>query len=90
MEHLVEIIEDNHNEIFRKDNTYITFVKCNMTPLRWGSDNGLFFAGSAEDALFDLDEDIFITLPVSQCSAEIQTEYEKRIIECIENGEIEL
>ncbi len=90
MEHLVEIIEDNYKEIFRKEDTYIAFVKCNMTPLRWGSDNSLFFAGSEEDALEDLDKDIFVALPVCKCSSEIQTEYEKRIIECIESGEIEI
>ena len=74
--------------IYRKQNTYIAFIRCNMRPLRW-TNNKLFFAGSEEDALYDLDRDIFIALPVSECSKEIQREYEKRIEECIISDEIE-
>ena len=90
MEHLVveDYIVENAEKIFLKNTTYIAFEKCNNEPMRWNSDNTLFFAGSKEDAMLNLPEEEFYAIPVKECSPEIQAEYEKRILECIESGEI--
>jgi len=79
---------------YKKENTYLVFEKKTNQPLRWTSDNKLFFAGSVDDALeswvaANLPYNEFAAIQVSQCSKEIQTEYEQLIDEKIKSGEIE-
>ena len=75
---------------YRKENTYLVFERGTDQPLRWESDNKLFFAGSVDDALGGLPCDKFVATQVNQCSKEIQTEYEQLIDEKIKSGEIEV
>jgi len=77
-------------EKYRKEHTYLVWNCSTNNFVRWNGDNTLFFAGSKEDALIDLDDNLFKAIPVSECSNHIQKEYEKRIDECIINGEIKL
>jgi hypothetical protein len=73
---------------YKKEHTYLVLDCSTNDFIRWNGDNTLFFAGSKEDALIDLDENLFKAIPVSECLEDIQKEYEKRIDECIINGEI--
>ncbi len=75
---------------YKKENTYLVFEKGADQPLRWQSDNELFFAGSVDDALEGLPYGEFVAIQVSQCSKEIQTEYEQLIDKQIKSGEIEV
>jgi hypothetical protein len=75
--------------IYRKEGTYLVREKKTNTFVRW-TDGKIFFAGSKEDALLGLTEDEFEALRVCDCPKDIQEEYEKRIIECIHSGEIDI
>jgi hypothetical protein len=75
---------------YKKEHTFLVVEKGNQEPLRWKSDNTLFFAGSVEDALEGLPQGEFVAIPVYLCSDEIQTEYEQLIDEKIKSGEIEI
>lgn len=75
---------------YKKQDTYLVFERGQNEPLRWKSDNALFFAGSVNDALEGLPQDLFHAIPISQCSEVIQKEYEERIDELVETGEIEI
>ena len=74
---------------YKKENTYLVLETATNAFLRWNNDKSLFFAGSAEDALIDLESDFFYAIPVSECSELIQKEYEQKIDNCIKNKEIE-
>lgn len=74
---------------YRKNGTYLVKDKKTNEFIRWQGDNTLFFAGSIDDALIGLD-DTFEAILVKDCPQDIQTEYEKRIDDCIESGEIEI
>jgi hypothetical protein len=74
---------------YKKEHTYLVLEASTNTFVRWQNDT-IFFAGSVEDALIDLERGSFYAMPVSQCSDSIQKEYEQRIDECIQNGEIRL
>jgi hypothetical protein len=76
--------------IYRKEGTYLVREKNTNEFVRWQGDNKIFFAGSKEDALIGLSEDEFEALRVCDCPDDIQEEYEKRIIECIHSGEIDI
>jgi hypothetical protein len=78
------------SNIYKKENTYLVFERGTDQPLRWKSDSKLFFAGSVDDALEGLPYGEFVAIQVSQCSKEIQTEYEQLIDEKIKSGEIEV
>ena len=75
---------------YRKKHTYLVLEASTNTFVRWQSDNTIFFAGSVEDALIDLEQGSFYAIPVSQCSSAIQKEYEQRIDDCIQSGEIDI
>ena len=75
---------------YRKEHTYLVLEASTNTFVRWQGDNTIFFAGSVEDALIDLEQGSFYAIPVSQCSEAIQKEYEQRIDECIQSGEINI
>jgi hypothetical protein len=75
---------------YKKEHTYLVLEASTNTFVRWQSDNTLYFAGSVEDALIDLERGSFYAIPVSQCSDAIQKEYEQRVDKCIESGEITL
>ena len=75
--------------IYRKEGTYLVREKKTNTFVRW-TDGKIFFAGSKEDALLELNEDEFEALRVCDCPYNIQKEYEERIIECIHSGELEV
>ncbi len=63
---------------YHKDTNFIVFQHGQSEPFRYKSDNSLYYAGSVEDALLDLG-DQFYCVPVSQCSDELQKEYEQII-----------
>ena len=73
---------------YKKEHTYLVLEASTNAFVRWQGDNTIFFAGSVEDALISLERGAFYAIPVSQCSDAIQKEYEQRIDECIQNGEI--
>jgi hypothetical protein len=75
---------------YKKRDTFLVFEKGHNEPLRWKSDNTLFFAGSVDDALEGLPYGEFHAIPVYFCSEVIQKEYEERVDELIETGEIEI
>ena len=72
---------------YRKDFTYLVKDKKTNEFIRWNGENTIFFAGSIEDALIGLDN-TFEAIAVKDCPKDIQDEYEKRIDDCILNGEI--
>ena len=74
---------------YKKDFTYLVIHKATNTFVRWYWNEDLFFAGSIDDALIGLD-DTFEAISVKDCPKDIQDEYEKRIDECILNGEISI
>jgi hypothetical protein len=74
---------------YKKSSTYLVINMATKTFSRWQSDGNLFFAGSIDDALIGLD-DTYQAIPVKDCPKDIQDEYEKRIDECILNGEISI
>lgn len=78
------------SNIYKKENTYLVLETETKKPLRWNSDSKLFFAGSVDDALEGLPHGKFVAIQVSQCSKELQTEYEQLIDEKIKSGEIEV
>jgi hypothetical protein len=75
---------------YRKEHTYLVLEASTNTFVRWQGDNTLYFAGSVEDALIDLEQGSFYAIRVSQCSSAIQKEYEQRIDDCIQSGEIDI
>jgi hypothetical protein len=74
---------------YKKSSTYLVINMATKTFSRWHGDGNLFFAGSIDDALIGLD-DTYQAIPVKDCPKDIQDEYEKRIDECILNGEISI
>jgi hypothetical protein len=74
---------------YRKNSTYLVIDKLTNEYIRWHGDNTLFFAGSIDDALQGLGDTCW-AIAVKYCPKDIQDEYEKRIDECILNGEISL
>jgi hypothetical protein len=74
---------------YRKSSTYLVIDKSTNEYIRWHWNEDLFFAGSIGDALIGLD-DTFEAIAVKDCPKDIQDEYEKRIDECILNGEISI
>jgi hypothetical protein len=75
-------------ERYRKENTYLVIDKKTNQYIRLQGDNKLFFAGSKEDALIGLPNDDVEAIRVCDCPIDVQKEYEQRIDECIENGEL--
>jgi hypothetical protein len=74
---------------YKKSSTYLVINMATKTFSRWQGDGNLFFAGSIDDALIGLDDN-YQAIPVKDCPKDIQNEYEKRIDECILNGEISI
>lgn len=75
---------------YRKLHTYLVREIETNEFVRWQGDNTIFFAGSVEDALIGLPENLFEAVRVCDAPEDIQKEYEKRIDECIASGEISL
>lgn len=63
---------------YKKINTYLVRTNENVY-LRWASDNTLFYAGSFNDAMEDLNPKLFTAVPVCDAPLEIQKEYENLI-----------
>ena len=70
---------------FLKNHTFLVFDYEYQDYLRWASDNTLFFAGSKEDALLDLEQYPFEAVEVIKCPENIQKEYEQLIKTLIKN-----
>ena len=70
---------------FLKNHTFLVFDYEYKDYLRWASDNSLYFAGSKEDALLDLEQYPFEAVEVIKCPENIQKEYEQLIKTLIKN-----
>lgn len=73
-------------DIYNKQHNYLVFRKSTNEVFRWEHDNKLFFEGDLEDAwaMLNFDKETYEVKPVSECSPELQKEYEQRVDELIE------
>lgn len=79
----MELITDK----YKIENTFLVLDTVCNDVMRWTSDKKLFYAGSVEDALIDLDAERFKAYPVALFTEKIQQEYVGLIDEAINNDE---